>query len=85
QNYVGVANDQRFPTFLSVDIKLSKDFSLPLTSWLKNHKFRGAVHIYNITNHYNPLDVFSNVTSPNFGHFVGLQHRLFDASIDIVY
>lgn len=85
QNYVGVANDQRFPTFLSVDMKLSKDFSLPLTSWLKNHKFRGAVQIYNITNHYNPLDVFSNVTSPNFGHFVGLQHRLFDASIDIVY
>jgi hypothetical protein len=85
QNYVGVANSQRFPTFFSLDLKLSKDFNLPLTSWLKNHKFRGALQIYNITNHSNPLDVYSNITSPFFGHFVGFQHRLFDVSFDIVY
>lgn len=85
QNYVGIANNQRFPTFFSLDMKLSKDFNLPLTSWLKNHKFRGALQIYNLTNHTNPLDVYSNVASPYFGHFVGFQHRLFDVSIDIVY
>jgi len=85
QNYVGVVNDQRFPTFVSLDLKLSKDFNLPLTAWLKNHKFRAALQIYNITNHANPLDVYSNVTSPFFGHFVGFQHRLFDVSFDIVY
>jgi hypothetical protein len=85
QNYVGLPNNQRFPTFLSLDLKLSKDFNLPLTSWLKNHKFRGAFQVYNLTNHSNPLDVYSNVTSQNFGHFVGFQHRLFDVSFDIVY
>lgn len=85
QNYVGIANNQRFPTFLSLDLKLSKDFNLPFTSWLKNHKFRGAFQIYNLTNHSNPLDVYSNVASPYFGHFVGFQHRLFDVSFDIVY
>lgn len=85
QNYVGPANSQRFPTFFSLDMKLSKDFNLPLTAWLKNHKFRGALQIYNITNHSNPLDVYSNVASPYFGHFVGFQHRLFDVSFDIVY
>ncbi|HLY63771.1 MAG TPA: TonB-dependent receptor [Terriglobia bacterium] len=85
QNYVGIANNQRFPAFFSLDLKLSKDFNLPLTSWLKNHKFRGAFQIYNLTNHSNPLDVYSNVASPYFGHFVGFQHRLFDVSFDIVY
>jgi hypothetical protein len=53
--------------------------------WLKSHRFRVALAIYNITNHSNPLGVYSNITSPFFGHFVGFQHRLFDVQFDIVY
>jgi hypothetical protein len=70
---------------MALDLKLSKEFNVPVTDWLKSHRFRVALAIYNITNHTNPLDVYSNVTSPFFGHFVGLQHRLFDVQFDIVY
>ena len=85
QNYVGTPNGLRFPTFLSLDVKLSKDFHLPFIAWLKNHKFRGAIAVYNVTNHSNPRDVFSNVASPFFGHFVGFQHRSIETWFDVIY
>jgi carboxypeptidase family protein len=85
QNYVGPPNSLRFPTFLSLDLKLSRNFSIPLIALLKKHKFRGSVEVFNLTNHLNPRDVFTNVTSPFFGQFVGFQHRFYDVSLDIVY
>jgi hypothetical protein len=85
QNYVGAPNTQRFPYLLSIDLKLSKDFTLPFIPWVKRHKFRGAIAVYNITNHANPRDIYSNISSPNFGHFVGFQHRLYETWFDIVY
>jgi hypothetical protein len=85
QNYVAAPNSQRFPYFLSIDLKLSKDFRLPFIPWVKRHKFRGAIAVYNITNHANPRDVFSNISSPYFGHFVGFQHRLYETWFDIIY
>ncbi len=85
QNYAGAPNSQRFPTFASLDLKLSKDFRLPLIPWLKNQKVRGYLQIFNITNTSNPRDVFNNVASPFFGHFVGFQHRFYDVGLDILY
>ncbi len=85
QNYVGAPNSQRFPGFFSLDLKLTKDFRVPFIPWLKNHQLRGALAIFNITNHANPRDVFSNIASPDFGHFVGFQHRLYDTFLDIIY
>ena len=85
QNYAGAPNGRRFPTFLSVDLQVTKDFRLPFLPWLKNHKFRGAVRVYNLTNHSNPRDVYNSIVSTHFGEFVGFQHRLFDAGFDIVY
>jgi hypothetical protein len=85
QDYVGAPNSLRFPRFVSLDLQLSKDFHLPLMGWLKKHSFRGALRIFNITNHTNPRDVFSNVASPYYGNFLGFQHRLYDVSLDIVY
>src|SRR5579863_8798170 len=85
QNYVGAPNSLRFPQFASLDLKLSKDFSLPLISWLKTHKFRGAIAIYNLTDHSNPRDVFNNIASPFYGHFVGFQHRSVETWFDVIY
>jgi len=85
QNYVGAPNSRRFPAFLSVDLQVTKDFRLGWIPWLKNHKFRGAIRVYNLTNHSNPRDVYSSVASSRFGEFAGFQHRLFDAGFDIVY
>jgi hypothetical protein len=85
QNYVGQPNGHRFPTLMAIDLKLSKDFRIPFLPWLRNHRIRGALAVYNLTNHTNPRDVYNNVTSPNFGHFVGLQHRMFDTDLDVIY
>ncbi len=44
---------------------------------------RGSLTIFNLTDHANPRDVF--ISSPNFQHFVGNQHRLFDGTLDVLY
>jgi hypothetical protein len=85
QNYVGVPNSRRFPAFFSLDLQLTKDFPVPFIPWLKKHKVRGALQIFNVTNHLNPRDVYANVASPYLGRFAGFQHRLYAASLDIIY
>jgi hypothetical protein len=85
QNYVGQPNSLRLPVFLSLDLKLSKDFRIKFIPWLRNHTIRGALNIYNVTDHLNPRDVYNNVTSPYFGHLAGPQHRFYDPIVDLVY
>ena len=84
QNYIGAPNIERFPLFFSLDMKLSKEFHLPLP-FLKKHMMRGSLMIFNLSNHSNPRDVFNNISSPYFGHFVGNQHRFFDSALDVLY
>jgi hypothetical protein len=85
QNYVGQPNSLRFPAFLSLDLRLSKDFRIKFIPWLRNHTIRGALNIYNVTDHLNPRDVYNNVTSPYYGHLAGPQHRFLDPIVDLVY
>jgi hypothetical protein len=84
QDYIGTPNTDRFPQFVSLDTKLGKDFHLPLPV-LKKHLMHGSLTVFNLTNHSNPRDVFNNNTSPDFGHFVGNQHRFLDTSLDVLY
>jgi hypothetical protein len=86
QNYVGEPNGERFPGFFSLDVRVYREVRLPVPfiSKLKNHKFRLGLYSINVTNHSNPRDVFYNVASPYFGHFVGLQHRVDGLVIDLV-
>jgi Carboxypeptidase regulatory-like domain len=85
QDYVGTPNGLRMPTFASLDLKMTKDFHIPIVPWLSSHRLRLGVTIYNVTNHTNPRDVINNVTSPRFGEFLGNQHRFYDVGFDIVY
>jgi hypothetical protein len=85
QNYAEQPNSRRFPTFASLDLQLTKDFRFPIIPILKKHRLRLAFQIFNVTNHENPVEVFNNIASPFFGHFVGFQHRFYDVSMDIVY
>jgi hypothetical protein len=86
QNYVHTPNSFRFPTFLSLDMGLSKDFRLRLVpAWVKKHLFRGELRIFNITNYGNFRDIYNNIASPYFGHLEGFQHRFYDMSLDVVY
>jgi hypothetical protein len=84
QNYVGPANSHRFPRFFALDLKLGKEFTLPLP-YLRQHRMRGSLTILNLTNHSNPRDVYNNIASPYFGDFAGFQHRWYDTQLDIIY
>ena len=85
QNYVGTPNSQRFPTFFSLNLKAYKDFRLPaFVGRIRDHRLRIGVYTLNLTNHSNPHDVLNNIASPDFGHFVGFQHRVNGLLIDIV-
>ena len=85
QNYVGQPNSLRFPAFFAIDLKLSKDFRIPFVPYVRNHTLRGALAIYNLTDHLNPRDVYYNIASPYFGHFAGPQHIMFDTFLDVVF
>lgn len=85
QNYVGPPNSRRFPTFLSPDVRVSKDFKLPSLPLVGKHMLRLSLSVFNFTNHGNYRDVFNTVTSPYFGSYAGFQHRSYDLSLDVLY
>jgi hypothetical protein len=84
QDYVGEPNSHRFPRFFSLDMKLSREFHPRRLPFLKNHVFRGALTVVNLTDNPNPRDVYNTVTSPYFLHFVGFQHYFFQTAFDVL-
>jgi hypothetical protein len=78
QNYSGVPDGQRFPTFFSLDAQACRDFHLhiPFTERGSRHKVRVGVYSINLTNHGNFHDVYNNEASSFFGRFTGFQHRV---------
>lgn len=80
QNYVGVPNQTRFPDFLSVDSRVSKDFKLS-----DKYSLRFSVSGFNVTNHFNPLQVHSNIDDPTYGLFFGNHKRRFRLDFDVIF
>jgi len=78
QNYAGLPNGQRFPTFFSLDAQAYRDFQLhlPFTERGSRHKVRVGLYSINLTNHGNYHDVYNNEASPFFGRFTGFQRRV---------
>lgn len=86
QDYVGTPNGQRFATYLSLDIKIYRQFKIPFLGNKngKTHHIRLGFYSLNVTNHGNFHDVYNNVTSPLFGQFAGFLDRRDGAIIDFV-
>jgi hypothetical protein len=80
QDYVGVPNSRRFPTFLSVDARISKDFQVH-----PKYAVRLSVSAFNLTNHFNPEAVHLNVADPAFGYFFGHRGRRFTLDFDVLF
>ncbi len=80
QNWVGVPNKNRFPTFLSADARVYRDFQV-------NPKYavRLAVSGFNLTNHLNPEAVHNNISDPQFGYFFGHRGRRYTADFDFIF
>jgi len=86
QDYVGVPDNERFPLYFSLDVRLYREFAfhIPRTDRAKKHKFRLGVYSTDLTNRQNPHDVFNNVTSPSFGDFAGFQRRYTGLVLDFI-
>lgn len=82
QNFVGVRNSDQtlFPQFFSLDLELAKEFKLT-----KKYGVRLSVLGFNLTNHFNPRDVHSNVADPQFREFFASYRRYFTGGFDILF
>jgi hypothetical protein len=81
QEYVGIPNSDstRYPNFFSLDARVSKDFKF------RKYLLRFAVRGLNLTNHFNPLTVHSNIADPMYGTFFGHYKRRFLVDFDFLY
>ncbi len=75
QNYVGVPDGQRFPTFFSIDFQVTRDFRLPFLNHSGSRKARLGLYMINLTNHGNFSQIYNNVTSPQFGQLTGFERQ----------
>jgi carboxypeptidase family protein len=80
QNYVGVPNQTRFRNFLSLDSKVSKDIKVN-----DKYSLRLSVSGFNLTNHFNPLQVHANIEDPAYGVFFGNHKRRFRLDFDVIF
>jgi hypothetical protein len=67
---IGMGSQPRFPRYFSFDLLVSKDFQIT-----KKHAIRISIPMTNLTNHFNPLEVHSNIADPYFGEFFGNYPR----------
>lgn len=78
QRYVGIPNSTRYPSFLSADARVWRDFQVS-----KKYSVRLSVSSFNLTNHFNPEAVHWNTDDPAYGLFFGERHRRFTADFDV--
>ncbi len=80
QQYAGIANSNRFPSFISVDLRLSRDFQVT-----PKYAIRPSVTGFNLTNHLNPEVIHNNSADPAFGYFFGHRGRRFTLDFDFIF
>ncbi|MDP9159089.1 MAG: TonB-dependent receptor [Acidobacteriota bacterium] len=70
QQYILSAGSGRFPRYFSFDLLVSKDFQIT-----KKHAIRISIPMTNLTNHFNPLEVHSNIADPQYGKYFASYPR----------
>jgi hypothetical protein len=80
QNYAGIPNLTRYPDFLSIDSRFSKDIKVN-----SKYTIRLSVSGFNLTDHFNPEAVRSNTGDPAFGFLFGQRGRRFTADFDVIF
>jgi hypothetical protein len=70
----------RFPRYFSADIAVAKDFQVRET-----HAVRLTLTVQNITDHFNPLQVHSNIDDPQYGQFFGNYDRKYLLDFDFLF
>jgi len=80
QRYAGEPNRNRFPRFLSIDSRFSKDIKIN-----PKYSIRLSISGFNLTNHFNPEAVHGNTADPAHGYFFGHRGRRFTADFDFLF
>lgn len=80
QNYAGVPFASRFPGFVSLDARISKDIRVS-----PKYTVRPSVSVFNLTDHFNPEAYRGNLADPGYGLFFGQRGRRFTADLDFVF
>ncbi len=75
REYIGQRNTERFPTFMSTDLQVTRPFTVHVGE--RQLKLRAGVAVFNLFNHDNPRDVQTIVNSSNFGGFYNVVGREF--------
>ena len=75
REYVGARNVDRFPTFSSVDLQITRPISVPFREHHIKARIGGGV--YNLFGRFNPRDVQNDIASTNFGKFYNGPSVLF--------
>jgi hypothetical protein len=70
----------RFPRYFSLDLRVSKDIQVD-----PKHAVRLSGAVRNLTNHFNPLEVHSNIADPEYGNFFGTTGRRFVFDFDVLF
>ena len=77
---MGVPYANRFPSFVSLDSRFSKDFKVS-----PKYTIRPSISGFNLTNHFNPAAFHGNIADPAYGLFFGDRHRRFTADFDVIF
>jgi hypothetical protein len=82
QNFVGVRNSDktRFPSFFALDAEFAKEFQVT-----KKYGIRLSLRGFNLTDHFNPRDVRSNIADRHFRQFFSSYRRYFTGGFDIIF
>jgi TonB dependent receptor len=81
QQYLSMSGRQsRYPRYFSADLRVSKDIEVS-----KKHAVRLSMSVLNLTNHFNPLEVHSNIADPLYGTFFGNYSRKFLMDFDFLH
>ena len=73
REYVGPRNVERFPTFSSFDIQVSRRILLPVHG--RRIHARVGAGAFNLFNHFDPRDVQNNLASARYGGFFNSSWR----------
>ncbi len=80
QAYADIPNHNRYPAFVSLDSRFSKDIKVN-----PKYSVRLSVASYNLTNHFNPEALHYNVADAAYGIFFGSRGRRFTADFDVLF
>ncbi len=81
QQWIATAGPQyRFPRYFALDLRMSKELQVSA-----KHAVKLSVTVRNLTDHFNPLEVYSNIADAQYGRFFGNYDRKFLFDFDFLY